>query len=517
MTLQLYHHFVMEERTIYDYGFMTVRMSPNVESSIFLRRLLNQEERKMKLRGILILVAVMFTVPHINAQLYIGKRLDLINPMPMRTAETDVEALRLMRNEKLDLILPGAMRDNHVDMWIHVTRGQDPMAMQFGRTSGYLIFTDLGNRIERAVFGGSAGAVEKIDVWGSEDVARAFAGYNYDNSDPSQGFSVPEVFNEITEFVAERDPQTIAVNYSDFLPVADGISHTQYLKLEKILRPKYSARIVSAENIITDFLIRRTSREVAARIEVFALARQNVLEIFSKIVPGETTSGDVGARVIYSAVSSMAETRSRNYTLQCGDLFFCGGEPGGTYMEFEVDTKTYAYILREGETKVPEFLQKAYDLAIAGQWIMRPHMKVGMTGGESLAAMVKAMEDAGYIYTPFTDNGRKDSEMVRRALAKTDKPGFSIDNHSMGNNNLDTGEVEWDTRTEGPSMAPWRTFTHHLKIQNNHFFALEYMVHMNIAERPGNPLRFNISTPQMVTHLGVEFIQPPNERIELIK
>ena len=107
-------------------------------------------------------------------------------------------------------------------MWIHVTRGRDPMAMQFGKTSGYLIFTDLGDRIERAVFGGSAGAVEQIDVWGSENVARAFAGYNYDNSDPRQGYSVPEVFNEITEFVAERDPQKIAVNYSDFLVVADG-------------------------------------------------------------------------------------------------------------------------------------------------------------------------------------------------------------------------------------------------------------------------------------------------------
>ena len=29
---------------------------------------------------------------------------------------------------------------------------------------------------------------------------------------------------------------------------------------------------------------------------------------------------------------------------------------------------------------------------------MRDHMKVGMTAGESLAAMVKAMEDVGPIY-----------------------------------------------------------------------------------------------------------------------
>jgi len=471
----------------------------------------------MKFRGILILIIMMFTVPHINAQVYIGKRLDFINPMPARTANTDAEALRLMRNEKLNLVLPGAMRDNNVDMWIHVTRGQDPLAIQFGQTSGYLIFTDLGNRIERAVFGGSVGAVENIDVWGSKDVARAFAGYNYDNLDPSQGFSVPDVFNEITEFVAERDPQIIAVNFSDFLPIADGISHTQYLKLEKILGPKYSARIVSAENVITDFLIKRTSREVAAQVEILALARQKVLDIIRNVVPGETTAQEANASVVYSTVSSMSKTRSRDYILQRGDLFFSGANAGGSSMGFDIDTKTYAYILREGETEAPQFLQEVYDLAIAGQHIMRSHMKVGMTGGESLAAMVKAMEDAGYIYTPFTDDSEKDYKMVQRVLARTDKPGFSIDNHSLGNNNMDTREVEWDIRTEGPSMGPFRPFTHHLKIQENHIFAFEFMVHKRIDERPGYPLAFNISNPQIITSRGVEFIQPPNEGIVLIK
>ena len=101
----------------------------------------------------------------------------------VHTAKTGGEVLRLMRNEKLDLILPGAMRDNSVDMWIHVARGGDPLAMQFGRTSGYLIFTDKGDKIERAVFG-SAGAIENIDVHGSVNITRAIAGYNYNNSDP---------------------------------------------------------------------------------------------------------------------------------------------------------------------------------------------------------------------------------------------------------------------------------------------------------------------------------------------
>ncbi len=463
-------------------------------------------------RVMIFLIVLMFTVPNAMAQ----RGGDTFNPLPQRTVETDREALRLMRNDKLDLVLPGAMRDNNVDMWIHVTRGQDPMATQFGKTSGYLIFTDLGDKIERAHFGGSAGAVEKIDIRGSENVARAFAGYNYDNSDPSQGYSVPEVFDEITEFVAGRNPQTIAVNYSDFLPVSDGISYTQLLKLQKILGPKYSARIVSAENVINDSLVRRTSREVAAQVEVLALARQNVLEIIRSVVPGKTTAREARANVLYSAVSDMSETRSRDYVLQRGDLFHSGAGAGGSYMDMDIDTKTYAYILREGDTKAPDFLQEVYDLAIACQRIMRPHMRVGMTGGESMAAMVKAMEDAGYIYTPFSDKGSGDYEMLRNVLANTDKPGFSIDNHSMGNNNIATGEVAWDIRIEGTSMGPFRKFTHHLKIQENHLFAFEYMVHKNIAERPGYPLAFNISNPQIITSKGVENIQVPNEEIALI-
>ena len=84
------------------------------------------------------------------------------------TPETEAEILCLIRNEKLDRILPGAMRDNNVDMWIHVIRGQgvfanqtsgDKLAPHFGETSGYLIFTDLGNRIERAMFGFNTGAI----------------------------------------------------------------------------------------------------------------------------------------------------------------------------------------------------------------------------------------------------------------------------------------------------------------------------------------------------------------------
>ncbi len=146
-----------------------------------------------------------------------------------------------------------------------------------------MIFTDLGNRIERAVFGGT-GAVENIDVRGSLEIARAIAGYDHE----------PGVFDKLTQFVAERDPKTITVNTSSWISTADGISYSEYLKLEEIIGPKYSQRIVSAENAITDYLTRRTSREVAAHAEVLVLWRQRTLHNLSTIVPGVTRIKDVG-------------------------------------------------------------------------------------------------------------------------------------------------------------------------------------------------------------------------------
>ena len=254
----------------------------------------------MVFRTIVFLVSSMFTVSTVQAQL------------PARTPQTDVEALRLMRNDKLDLILPGAMRDNDVDMWIHVTRDgdPDPLAQFFGSTWGYLVFTDLGDRIERAVFG-EEGAVERIDVRGSTDFARAIgpqgegfrvseeygeeAGYVYIPYPREE----PDVYDEFTEFVAKRDPKTIAVNTSVWIVQSDGISYSEYLRVTKILGAKYSSRIVSAEKVISNFVIRRTSREVAAQVEVLALARQRALERLSKVVPGVTTIADINARVYY--------------------------------------------------------------------------------------------------------------------------------------------------------------------------------------------------------------------------
>ena len=190
---------------------------------------------------------------------------------------------------------------------------------------------------------------------------------------------------------------------------------------------------------------------------------------------------------------------------------FMAFDNGVRYLDyFETDYKRYCYIMQEGETEVPEFLQSFFDRAVDARDIIRANIKVGRTAEETLDAIVAAFEEEGYIYTPFSDIGAEDYAMVQKALGKSDKWGFSIDLHSLGNN---TGSLV----TVGPSVAPFRKDRWPIIIHENHLFAFEYMIHTNIPERPGYPLTINIEGNHIVTAKGVEWLHPPVENILIIR
>ena len=64
-----------------------------------------------------------------------------------------VEENNQIRRDKFDVVLPQVMRENGVDMWIHVVREAIPDSFgagELGSTSGVFVFTDRGgDRIER--------------------------------------------------------------------------------------------------------------------------------------------------------------------------------------------------------------------------------------------------------------------------------------------------------------------------------------------------------------------------------
>ncbi len=423
--------------------------------------------------------------------------------------------LNLIRKEKFDLVLPQALRENKVDMWIQVMGDgrpdpllldlADPLALDIGgsivdRPTVYFIFTDRGgDRIERAILGGE-GETKGYDIFGRKE--------------------------DLKKFVEERDPKRIAVNFSENLAAADGISHTQYLSLVKALGQKYAQRIVSAEKVITDFRVQRVQTEIIAFAKACEIQREIVEEGLRNIKVGVTTREDFGwwiedqalARglepefglvlpgIMHSEVSTPSECWKPSYIIQKGDLLVF--DWGVKYLNFGTDYKRYAYILRNGETSLPAGVQHAWERTLQVREIIRKTIKVGRTAGETLEALAQAFQKAGFVYTPFTDIGSKDRELIN-SLGDSEKSGVSVDCHCVGN----TGHGDI---AAGPSIAPFRQNRAHIEIKPNNLFAFEFVVHTWVPEW-GKRLAINLEDDAIVTEKGVEFLYPPNERIILVR
>jgi Xaa-Pro aminopeptidase len=421
-------------------------------------------------------------------------------------AKARFEMLNLIRKDKFDKVLPGAMRDNHVDMWIHVIRRGDPdaFALDLGATMGYIIFSDRGgDRIERALFGSRFAAVADDSVY---DIMGEEA--------------------EVTKHVTDRDPQRIAVNMSESLSHADGLSHTGYVKLVSMLGEKYSKRLISSENVITDFRVRRVQAEIIEFAKACEIQRRIMEAALEGIEPGVTTREELGwwvsdqllaqgiepsyfgldlPGIQHSETAEPSETDLPGYAFQRGDLI--SWDWGISYLNFGTDYKRKAYILREGETKLPKSVQKAWDAGLRARDVIRQTFTPGRTAGETLKIVVAALKKAGFVYTPFTDTD-KDAEIIQ-SLGDSDQSGISIDCHCVGN----TGNSEVAV---GPSMAPFRPSRAHLLVQPNNLIAFEFVVHTWIPEWKKR-LAINFEDNAVVTDRGVEALYPRNDAIILVR
>ncbi len=140
------------------------------------------------------------------------------------------EMQRQIRLDKFEQVLPVAMRETDIDMWIVAVKENhtDPLWDDLGRGYisgvGYYVFTDRGTpRIERAALGPSGYMVEQSGA--------------YDFFGPS---------SMLREFVSARAPTRIGVNMSDDIGAADGLSHAQFGQLQAVLGEPYASRLVSA-------------------------------------------------------------------------------------------------------------------------------------------------------------------------------------------------------------------------------------------------------------------------------
>lgn len=406
------------------------------------------------------------------------------------------EMERQIRLDKFEQVLPRAMRDNGIDMWIVAVKENhyDPLWRDLGRGyvtgSGYYVFADRGgDRIERIALGPSGYLLAESDA--------------YDRLGPASA---------LAEVVRERNPKRIGVNMSDEIGPADGLSVTMLAQLKRVLGEPYAGRLVSAEKLVSEFRSRRVASEIVAFGEAAGIAIQLAERALSNevITVGKTTLEDVAwwmqDRLLDRALGSEFDmpsvyvtgpdgivATSTNRIIQPGDVMMI--DWGVQLMNFGTDVKRVAYVLKPGETAPPRSIQAAFDKALAVRDVFKKAIKPGIRADETMKRMDAALAAAGYGVIEFNKPNKDD---------KTDVVyGF----HPVGNTGHDIG----------PSLTTWQPLQSTFVMRTQHLFAFEYFAYTPIAEWNGAKLRIPIEDDALLTEDGIQFVHPANYRLLVVK
>ncbi len=297
-------------------------------------------------------------------------------------------------------LLPSMMQKHDIDMWLIIDRenNKDPVAVTLGDRMFGGNFTIINNR------DGNAG-IERMR--GS--------------------------FGRIAQIVKDLDPNTIGINTSDLWNNGDGLTKALHDQLLKALE-NYTDRLVSAENLSNEWLETKIPQELDVYRHVCGVTHDIISEAFSNkvIIPGVTTTTDVewyisqriaelGLKgwafsiVIQRSPENLAKfddnpglfsiempssSFAREVVIQRGDLLH--SDIGLEYFGLNTDNQHHAYILRKGETDVPEGIKQALRNSNRLQDIFMSEFKEGRTGNEITRATLKRAQEEGLramIYT----------------------------------------------------------------------------------------------------------------------
>ena len=310
----------------------------------------------------------------------------------------------ILKNEiladRFDNLLPVLMDETQIDMWLVISReyNEDPVMRTMlpaewlnARRRTMLVFyrNKSENKIDKL-------AVARYDV--GENIASA-----WDKE------KQPDQWGRLVEIIEERDPQKIGINVSNYFGIADGLVTTEYNILLKALPEKYVKRLVSAEELAIAWIETRTQKEMDLYETLVKITHEIIDEAFSEkvIKPGITSTEDVvwwlrdkvtelgletwfhptvdiqrSNESLKSHIYSFSKGEEEQIIIP-GDLLHC--DFGITYIGLNTDCQQHAYVLKEGEDEVPEFLNDAFKKGNRVQDIFTANFEEGKTGNEILA------------------------------------------------------------------------------------------------------------------------------------
>jgi len=388
------------------------------------------------------------------------------------------EIVNRVLETRLDTILPIAMREAGIDMWLILCQ-EDNLDPVFTTLVPFDTWCPI---LQMLVFYDTGDTVERINLSGTNT-------YNlYDRPIATQ--LSEEQWPKLIEVIQARDPQRIGINVGAVQWAGGGLTHNLYTQLVDRLPAPYQERLVSAEVAATRWLATLTDEDVVLHEHAVGVARAVIAECYSSrgVIPGVTTTTelewyfwqtvtDLGLEVSFRPFFSIvrcSENRERfgetDHVIRPGDLVHC--DVGVKYLRLNTDHQQWAYILRPGEKRAPEGLKRLMAEANRLQEIFMSEFQAGLTGNELL------------------------NNILTRAQADR-VPNPRVYSHSLG----------YFLHEPGPLIGlPWEQVRcpgrGDVKLEPNYAFAMELSVRAPVPEWGGPEVTLSIEEDVIFTREG---------------
>jgi len=368
---------------------------------------------------------------------------DYVASRPFGTLREQAATQQAWLAERLESNLPMLMRKHGVDMWVVAMReyNEDPVFPALvspttfaARRRTIYMFFDRGpdKGVERLALGGSSqgGVYEAVRATVQSADGRQAELWGKDQWDL------------FARMVRQRNPRRIAVDISHDHNFADGLSAGEWEQMREALGD-LAGRVVREPLLPIEYLAMRVPSMTSVYRRMQVIVHDIIGTAFSEavIVPGRTTTEDVvwwmRQRVhdlgLGTWFQPSVEVQRRGVemgdstapVIRRGDVLHC--DFGITVMGLNTDTQHMAYVLREGEAEAPAGLRAALAMGNRLQDILFEETKVGRSGNEILAAVLRTMRAEGLDGTmyshPIGDYGHSAGPLIGLWDYQTGVPG----------------------------------------------------------------------------------------------
>lgn len=403
------------------------------------------------------------------------------------------------------MLLP-MMRRHGIDMWIVVNEEfhDDPLTeyvalpRPFAGNRDIFVFIDTGDE-----------GLRKIAITGyDEDNLRRFFEPIRFSENPDKPIPPKRVLVELFE---EYNPETIALGIGGRRGMTRSLTHESYRFLSEAMGEEATRRFVSAADLIEEYLDTRIPDEFEHYLTNVHLTEVLARRAFSNeaITPGQTTIGDV-RRWLYDALweagvrtwfqpdlrlqrRGMQAATSREFlkvaseeaVIQRGDVLHV--DFGVSYMGLDSDWQRMAYVLREGETAVPNGLKR-------------------------VMANTNALQDA--LMLRASRPGRTAGAVYKATMAEMAKEEIEaqIYSHPLGNHGHGLGagiDFRASQREESERMSK--------KLRKGSYISIELNTVTPVPEWDGRKVYVMLEDPAYLTDEGWKFFRPRQEEYYLIR